>query len=403
MELRPGYKKSDIGVIPEDWDARALGSMGESLIGLTYAPADVRRNGTLVLRSSNVQSDALAFEDNVFVEKRIPEKIMVRPGDVLVCVRNGSRDLIGKAALLDERTNGMTFGAFMAVYRSEIGALVSYHFQSDTLKRQINEHLGATINQITNKSLNSFKIPVPRRAGEIRAITEALSDIDASIAAQLRLIVKKHDLRHGAMQRLLTGQIRLPGFTTPWVESKLTVLCGMKSGEGITSVSIDAASDFPCYGGNGLRGYTRTFTHEGDFVLVGRVGALCGNVLRVSGRFFASEHAIVVTPTKAADPDFLSLILARMNLNRLSESSAQPVLTVSKLLKLEVRHPTTAEEQSAIATALNDMDAEIAALNARLEKTRALKQAMMQALLTGHVRLPVRHDAAPQTKEAANA
>jgi type I restriction enzyme S subunit len=177
----------------------------------------------------------------------------------------------------------------------------------------------------------------------------------------------------------------------------------MKSGEGITSVSIDAASDFPCYGGNGLRGYTKTFTHDGNFVLVGRVGALCGNVLRVSGRFFASEHAIVVTPTKAADPDFLSFILARMNHNRLSESSAQPVLTVSKLLKLEVRHPPTAEEQGAIAAVLNAMDAELDAIDVRLNKTRALKQAMMQALLTGSVRLPVKRDAAPQMKEAVHA
>jgi type I restriction enzyme S subunit len=77
----------------------------------------------------------------------------VRCDDVLICVRNGSRDLIGKATLLDERTVGMTFGAFMAVYRSPIGKLVSYLFQSEILKRQINEHLGATINQITNKSL----------------------------------------------------------------------------------------------------------------------------------------------------------------------------------------------------------------------------------------------------------
>ena len=123
MELMPGYKRSDVGVIPDDWDAKPLGEIGDSLIGLTYRPSEVRKYGTLVLRSSNVQNGTLCFDDNVFVDADIPDRIMVRPGDILVCVRNGSRDLIGKSALIDERAVGMTFGAFMGVFRSEHGKL----------------------------------------------------------------------------------------------------------------------------------------------------------------------------------------------------------------------------------------------------------------------------------------
>src|SRR4029077_4982345 len=111
IDVRPGYKQTEVGVIPEDWDAKPLDEIGEALIGLTYKPSDVRDYGTLVLRSSNIQNDALAFEDNVFVDTTIPERIRVQTDDVLICVRNGSRDLIGKSALLDERTKGMTFGA----------------------------------------------------------------------------------------------------------------------------------------------------------------------------------------------------------------------------------------------------------------------------------------------------
>jgi type I restriction enzyme, S subunit len=115
MDLKPGYRETDLGRLPNDWSVKPLRTVGEALIGLTYAPSNVRSYGTLVLRSSNIQNDELAFEDNVFVDMDIPERIMVRPGDVLICVRNGSRPLIGKSALLDERTKGMTFGAFMAV------------------------------------------------------------------------------------------------------------------------------------------------------------------------------------------------------------------------------------------------------------------------------------------------
>jgi type I restriction enzyme S subunit len=206
--MKSGYKQTEVGVIPKEWEVKSLGEIGEALIGLTYKPTDVRKHGTLVLRSSNIQNDALAFDDNVFVDAEIPERIMVLNDDVLICVRNGSRDLIGKSALLDERTKGMTFGAFMAVYRSQIGKLASYLFQSAILKRQINEHLGATINQITNKSINSFRIPVPP-VPEQRAIATVLSDMDAELAVLEKRLEKTRSLKQGMMQELLTGKTRL--------------------------------------------------------------------------------------------------------------------------------------------------------------------------------------------------
>jgi type I restriction enzyme S subunit len=400
MEVRPGYKQTEVGVIPEEWNVRPLGEVGEALIGLTYKPSDVREHGTLVLRSSNIQNDALAFDENVFVDTDIPERIMARPGVVLVCVRNGSRDLIGKAALLDERALGMTFGAFMAVYRSSIGKLASYLFQSQILKRQINEHLGATINQITNKSLNSFRIPVSPHDDERSAIAGALSDVDALLGGLERLIAKKRDLKQAAMQQLLTGRGRLPGVHGKWEMKALAAVCSMKSGEAITSANIDQHSQYPCYGGNGLRGCTSRFTHDGRYALIGRQGALCGNVFGVDGRFFASEHAVVVTACEKTDIRWLTYVLGTMNLNQYSESSAQPGLSVSKILNLTMSAPPTEDEQSAIAAVLSDMDAELAALEARRDKTRALKQAMMQELLTGRTRL-LAHGAAANTEVTA--
>ena len=216
MELMPGYKRSDVGVIPDDWDAKPLGEIGDSLIGLTYRPSEVRKYGTLVLRSSNVQNGTLCFDDNVFVDADIPDRIMVRPGDILVCVRNGSRDLIGKSALIDERAVGMTFGAFMGVFRSEYGQFLRHVFQSGIFKKQINEPLGATINQITNKSLNSFKVPLPPTDEERTEIARALSDVDALLATLDQMIAKKRDLKQAAMQQLLTGKTRLPGFGGEW-------------------------------------------------------------------------------------------------------------------------------------------------------------------------------------------
>ena len=169
--------------------------------------------------------------------------------------------------------------------------------------------------------------------------------------------------------------------------TKLSDVVSMKSGESITAERITSEGKFPCFGGNGFRGYTTTFTHDGSYTLVGRQGALCGNVTFVSGRFYASEHAIVVTPKKETDIKFMSYVLYDMNLNQYSESSAQPGLSVKKILELEYPIPKK-EEQTAIAEALSDMDSLISSLQKLIEKKKAIKQGAMQELLTGKKRLP---------------
>jgi type I restriction enzyme S subunit len=166
-----------------------------------------------------------------------------------------------------------------------------------------------------------------------------------------------------------------------WEVKKLDDLSNMKSGETITSKIISELDIYPCYGGNGLRGYTYRFTHNGDFALIGRQGALCGNVQYVEGKFFASEHAVVVTTNAKTDIKWLYYILTDMNLNQYSESSAQPGLSIAKILKLTIPLPPTKAEQTAIATVLNDADALITQLEKLIAKKRAIKQGAMQELL----------------------
>jgi len=173
-----------------------------------------------------------------------------------------------------------------------------------------------------------------------------------------------------------------------WSIQKLSDLSNMKSGLGITEENIEKSGNYPCYGGNGLRGFTSEYTHDGQFALIGRQGALCGNVALVSGRFFASEHAVVVTPKSNTDIVFLSYVLIDMRLNQYSESSAQPGLSVKKVLEIEYYAPNDNSEQRAIAAALSDSDAYITALEKLIAKKRTVKQGAMQELLTGKRRLP---------------
>lgn len=211
FQLKAGLKHTEAGAIPDDWNVVSMGQVSDCLIGLTYSPLDVRDFGTLVLRSSNVQNGKLAFEDNVFVEMEIPERAITQKDDILICVRNGSRQLIGKCALIDEATAGSAFGAFMSVLRSESAMFLFFQFQSGFQKRQIDELMGATINQITNKDLAEFKVIWPSDVTERTAIATILSDMDAEIADLEAQLAKTRALKQGMMQKLLTGDIRLVG------------------------------------------------------------------------------------------------------------------------------------------------------------------------------------------------
>ena len=176
--------------------------------------------------------------------------------------------------------------------------------------------------------------------------------------------------------------------TDSWQETSLGSLCQMKSGEMITARELHEGGRFPCYGGNGLRGYTGHHTHTGPLSLVGRQGALCGNVQEVKGNFHASEHAIVAKAHSNVSQEWLTHILKSLNLNRFSESSAQPGLSVKKLEKIVLIAPIDKNEQTNIANALSDADALIDALEKLIAKKRQIKQGAMQELLSGERRLP---------------
>lgn len=191
------------------WENKSLGSICEVVNGLTYSPNDVRENGVLVLRSSNIQNDALSFDSNVFVDMDVPTKCLVETNDILICVRNGSRDLIGKCVKLDERCKGMAFGAFMAILRTPLHGFILQQFRSDDMKKQIVERLGATINQITNSSLKFFLVPVPPTDDEANAIASVLSDLDEEIDTLVSRLTKARQIKQGMMQDLLTGKVRL--------------------------------------------------------------------------------------------------------------------------------------------------------------------------------------------------
>ena len=153
----------------------------------------------------------LSFNDNVYVNMNIPERAIAHKGDILICVRNGSKRLIGKSALITDSADKCAFGAFMTVLRTELlnQQFLFYVWQSDLIQKQIEESMGATINQITNKDIKHFLVTYPKLAAEQIAIANVLSSMDKEIEALEAKLGKYRNLKTGMMQQLLTGKIRL--------------------------------------------------------------------------------------------------------------------------------------------------------------------------------------------------
>ena len=237
-------------------------------------------------------------------------------------------------------------------------------------------------------------------------IAYVLDTIEETITKTEAVIAKLKQVRAGMLHDLLSygldehGQLRDPvahpeqfkdsplgWIPIDWDIAKLGEAMSMQAGNILKSEHIAENGPYAVYGGNGIRGYTSTFTHEGLFAVIGRQGALCGNIVVASGRFYATEHAVVVTPKEQTNAGWLTSYLTEMNLNRFSESSAQPGLSVQKISHHRIKIPKF-QEQEAIDLCLMAIDKQLSSELEEVQKYNHLKSALQNDLLTGRIRVP---------------
>ena len=175
-------------------------------------------------------------------------------------------------------------------------------------------------------------------------------------------------------------EIRFKGYTDEWEQRKLgDVAQEFKSGNSLKADEIDITGDYPVYGGNGLRVYTSTYNHDGEYALIGRQGALCGNMNYSAGKAYFTEHAVVVKADENNDTSFLYYMLDTMNLGQYSDQSAQPGLAVNKLVKLENSFPKK-EEQQQIGAYFRSLDHLITLHQRKCDEVKSLKKYMLQKM-----------------------
>lgn len=198
--------------IPKSWQIRRIKTVGRAIIGLTYTPEDIvdEGEGRLVLRAGNIQRGALSLENNVYVDRKLTEDLKIRVGDIVICARNGSSDLIGKNAVATQEVVGETWGAFMAVLRSDINEYLRWVLNSEIFRAQTGLFSTSTINQLTSKTLHNLKFGLPSESerNEIsRYLDEQTSRIDSLISESEDLISLSEERRAALITAAVTGQI----------------------------------------------------------------------------------------------------------------------------------------------------------------------------------------------------
>lgn len=413
MATQTDYKTSELGMIPQDWDVVELGKVcdidTENLTSNTdsdyefdYISLEQIDNGHLL------NTEKYKFKDAPSRARRV-----VRKNDVLIStvrpnlmshyyVKNEVRDLICSTGFSVVRgTNKLNM------------PYLYHHLFANIINSQINlVVVGSNYPAINSHDIKNLKIPLPSTP-EQTAIATALSDTDALISSLQTLIAKKQAIKLSAMQNLLSGKIRLPEFAqrtdgSPKTTHQTELGCVPEDWEVVelgnvvnifdnlripVTASKRISGSTPYYGANGIQDYVEGFTHKGEFVLIAEDGAndlINYPVSYVNGEIWVNNHAHVVQGKEnVLDNRFLAYRLSSINITSYLVGGTRAKLNGSTLKIIQIIIPKSTDEQTAIAQLLSDMDTEIEALECRLKKTQALKQGMMQTLLTGKIRLPL--------------
>ena len=273
----------------------------------------------------------------------------------------------------------------------EISGKFFYNYFKENFGNEVAKYTAkSSVDSIRRDMIAEMLIPVPSPE-EQQKIAEALSDMDSLVSSLEKLIEKKKTIKQGAMQELLTNKKRLPGFSGEWKNKNLSEIADFHDNLRVpVAESLRETGNTPYYGANGIQGYIKGFTHNGEFVLVAEDGAsdLKNYPIRyVSGKIWVNNHAHVLQGKDLiADTLFLSYLLLQYDFQSILVGGTRAKLNGSMIKKLNLMLPDM-DEQKAIASILSEMDAEITALEQKLTKCQKLKQGMMQQLLSGKIRL----------------
>ena len=390
-------KMTDLGQLPADWDVVEVGLLCKvhGRIGFRgYTTQDLVPigQGALAIGGKHITHCVLDLSSPDFIswEKyyESPE-IMVNKGDIVVA----QRGTLGKAAIIDREIGPATINPSLVLLNSiRCNPYYLYYFLvSEPVTSKILSQSGLTsIPMISQKQVEGIKIALPHES-EQNKIAEALWKMSSLITSLDKVILKKRMIKQGSMQQLLTGKVRLKGFSKPWDEMELGQLVDIKRGSMLKSSEYQFGTIPVIAGGITPAGYHNVANRTGRTITVSASGANAGYVSMHVGPIFATDcSTISEAKDKSYYIDFVYqyLVLHQQDIFRAQTGGAQPHIHPKDISPMKIEVPDY-DEQFKIATYLSTMDKEIAALEAERDKYKNIKQGMMQQLLTGQIRLPV--------------
>lgn len=392
MELKAGYKQTEVGLIPEDWDVKNLAELCRQIVDGTHFTPTYTRSGVPFYSVENVTAND--FENVKFISKTDHEMQNKRcnpeKGDILM-TRIGS---LGDTRIIDWDVQASIYVSLALLKVGEsLNPHYLYAYSRSHVFRQCVENrslLSAIPKKINMGAIGDVPVPIPPSIEEQRAIANALGDADALIASLDALIAKKCDLKQAVMQQLLTGKTRLPGFAGEWEVKRLGDVANIKTGKrNNQDKQEDGAYPFFVRSENVER--ISSFSHDCEAILIPGEGNIGRIFHYIVGKFDVHQRVYAIT-------NFIDGVSGRfvhlwMRMNFGAHAMQNTVKATVDSLRLptfqnfELMLPPTLAEQTAIAEALSDMDTELAELEAQRNKSLALQQGMMQELLTGRIRL----------------
>ncbi len=390
-DLPPGYKRTEVGVIPEDWEISDLGNCAEIIMGQSPPGSSYNRSGFGCPLINGPTEFTKIFPIKIQWTTK-PVKFS-KSGDLLICVRGSST---GRTNYADDK---FSIGRGVAAIRA-IGSNKQHYLNYQIISCVSNiltSATGSTFPSIDCSSLRKILIPLPSPP-EQHTIAAALSDADGLIGALDALISKKRDMKQAAMQQLLTGRTRLPGFEgnngyketelglipEDWNVEKLGGIAPLQRGFDLPSTWV-RVGPYPVVYSNGIINYHKDHMVRGPGVITGRSGTI-GKVHFIQDDYWPHNTTLWVTSFCGNNPNFIFYLYDYIDLTRFVSGSGVPTLNRNDVHQYVIGYPSF-KEQTAIATVLSEMDAEIAAIECRRDKVKEIKQGMMQQLLTGKVRL----------------
>ena len=370
-----------LGDVPAHWDVAQLGRIGVFSKGSGGTKDDEVPDGIPCVRYGDLYTTHKYFisQTKGYVSPaKTSAYTPINRGDVLFPTSGETIEEIGKSAVNLMETQVLC-GGDLIIFRPTAPMEPKFvGYALDCPAAQTQKSLmgrGITIMHIYSSQLKYLWLPLPpvdEQAAIVRYLDAADQRIRVYVSAKERLIALLEEERqaviHQAVTKGLDPNVKLKPSGVEWLGDvpeqwtirRLKTLCSMKSGNGITTEAIEPTGKYPVYGGNGLRGYTTEFTHDGTYALIGRQGALCGNVHTAQGKFWASEHAVVASLHSANNMEWFVALLEAMNLNQYSISAAQPGLAVERIANLWSPVPPhreqarTGEYIAELTAAIND-------------------------------------------------